>query len=123
MLCVTTVSYSILLNVVPTSFIKPTWVLGKVIPFLFLLCTEGLHGLITQVVVRGDIHDFSLSRRSLRLTHLLFADDNLLFCRSTSVECQKVLDVLEVYEKGSRHQINKAKTNVFFSKSTSEDRR
>lgn len=71
--------------------------------------------------MRGGIHGFSLCRRSPSLTHLLFVEDSLLFCRSNVEECQKVLEVLQVYEMSSGQQINKAKTTVFFSKSTKED--
>ena len=92
-------------------------------PFLFLICTEGLHGLLTQSAVRGDILGFLISRRSPTLTHLLFADDSLLFSRSNVDECEKVLEVLLVYEQSSGQQINKAKTIVFFSKSTMEEER
>ena len=55
--------------------------------------------------------------------HLLFVDDRLLSCRSTSKECQKIMDILGTYEKCLGQQINKNKTTIFFSKSTSEDRR
>ena len=63
--------------------------------------------------MRGDIHGFSISRRSPTLIHLLFTDDSLLFCKSNVDECDKVLEVLQVYEKSSGQQINKAKTTVF----------
>ena len=92
-------------------------------PFLFLICTKGLHGLLTQLAVKGDIPGFLISRRSPTLTHLLFADDSLLFSRSNVDECEKVLEVLHVYEQSSGQQINKAKTTVFFSKSTMEEER
>ena len=36
-------------------------------------------------------------------------------------ECQQILNILEVYGKCSGQQINKNKTTIFFSKSTSED--
>ena len=84
MICITTVFYSILVNGEPTSMIVPTQGIRQgdsLSPFLFLLCTEGLNGLITQAANRGDIKGFALSRNSPRLTHLLFADDSLLFCR------------------------------------------
>ena len=35
----------------------------------------------------------------------------------------KSVDVLQIYEMSSGQQINKAKTTVFFSKSTKEDQR
>ena len=90
MLCVKIVSYSILVNGEPKGLIKPSRGIRQgdsLSPFLFLLCTEGLHGLITKVAAQGDIKDYSLCRNSPRLTHLLFADDSLLFCRATIQEC------------------------------------
>lgn len=62
---------------------------------------------------------FSLCRRSPRLTHLLFADDQLLFCKANMNDCQKVLDILANYETISGQQVNRGKTFMFFSKSTS----
>ena len=90
MLCVKTVSYSILVNGEPRGWIKPSRGIRQgdpLSPFLFLLCTEGLHGLITKAAAQGDIKGYSLCRNSPRLTHLLFADDSLLFCRATIQEC------------------------------------
>ena len=87
-------------------------------PFLFLLCTKGLHNLISKEEREGSIHGFALSRRSPKLTHLFFANDSLLFCRSNRQECQKVLEILATYERLSGQQINRGKTSLFFSKST-----
>ena len=89
-------------------------------PFLFLLCTEGLNGLIQQVAIRGDIKGFSLCWRGPKLTHLLFADDSLIFCRATQRECGQILNILERYEKVLGQKVNKNKTANFFSKSTAE---
>ena len=117
MLCITTVSYSIIDNSEPKCFIKLTKGITQgdsLSPFLFLLCTEGLNGLISQATSQGDIYSFSFSRRSPSLTHLLFADDNLFFCRSTTEECQKVLDVFGVYESSSGQQINRSITTFLF---------
>ena len=35
------------------------------------------------------------------------------------MECQKVLDILAIYECGSGQKINRDKTNIFFSSNTS----
>ena len=70
-------------------------------PFLFLLCTEGLHGLIKQAAAKGDITGFALGKRGPKLTHLFFADDSLLFCRAIPIECGKVMDLLSAYEGAS----------------------
>ena len=92
-------------------------------PFLFLLHTEGLNGLLNKVAHQGHIKGYSLCRNSPRLTHILCADDSLLFCRATNEECQLVLDILDVYGKCSGQQINRSKTTIFFNKSTKDDSR
>ena len=81
MICVNSVSYSVLVNGEPKGMIRPSRGIHQgdpLSPFLFLLCTEGLHSLISKAASEGTIHGVGLSR-SPKLTHLLFADDSLLF--------------------------------------------
>ena len=90
-------------------------------PFLFLLCTEGLNEFIKKAECNGDVHGFSLCRRGPKLTHLLLANDSLLFCRPTMEECGKVLEILNMYEMALGQKVNRSKTSLFFSKNTSTD--
>lgn len=85
---------------------------------LFLLCTEGFHGLLKKAENMGDLKAISICRNDPKLTYLFFADDNLVFCRAKETECQKLLDILAKYERASEQQINREKTTLFFSKST-----
>ena len=122
MVCVKSVTYSILMNGEPCGMIQPTKGIRQgdpLSPFLFLLCIEELNGLIKKVDVEGEIHGFSLCRRGPKLTHLLFADGSLLFCRANMEECNKVLEILNMYERSSGQKVNRSKTSIFFSKSTS----
>ena len=124
MACITTASYSVLINGQPHRHITPTRGLRQgnpLSPYLFLMCTEGLHGLINKAAIDGSIRGVSLCRNGPKLTHLLFADDSLIFYRAKEEECQTLLEVLAKYERASGQQINKAKTTLFFSKSTSEE--
>ena len=123
MVCVKTVTYSILVNGESKGLIHPSRGLRQgdpLSPFLFLLCTEGLHGLIKNAASRGNIKGYSLCRQGPKLTHLFFADDSLLFCRANSTECSKVMDLLSVYEDVSGQKINREKTTLFFSKSVTK---
>ena len=52
---------------------------------------------------------------------MLYANDSLIFCRAKENECLKLLDVLATYERASRQEINRTKTTLFFSKSTTSD--
>ena len=118
MVCVKTVSYSILVIGEPHGLLHPTRGIRQgdpLSPFLFLLNMQGLHGLIQQATRVGGIKGFSLCRRGPELSHLLFADDSLLFCRATPEECDKVLGNLDCYEEASCQNVNKNKTSIFFS--------
>ena len=68
----------------------------------------------------GDIRGVSICRNGPRLTHLLFADDSLIFCRAKENECQKLLEVLATYASASGQQINREITTLFFNKSISQ---
>ena len=73
--CITTVSYSILINGEPSQTIHPSRGLTQGDPlysYLFLLCTGGLHGLISKAATSGDIRGISICRNDLILTHLFF---------------------------------------------------
>ncbi|XP_075636752.1 uncharacterized protein LOC142608991 [Castanea sativa] len=48
----------------------------------------------------------------------LVKDDRLLFCRATTHDCQKVMEIFMSYEKVSGQKLNRDKTTLFFSKST-----
>jgi len=84
--CITTVSYSILINGEPSQTIHPNRGLRQGDPlslYLFLLYTKGLHGLISRAAASGDIRGISICRNGPRFTHLFFANDSLLFCRAS----------------------------------------
>ena len=84
------------------------------------LCTEGFHGLLKKTEIMGDIRGVSICRNGPKLTHLLFADDSFFF-RAKENECQKLLEILAPYERALGQKINRAKTTLFFSKSTSHE--
>ena len=124
MSCVRTVSYSIMVNGEPIGMIHPSRGIRQGDPlslFLFLLCMEGLHALIKHLARNGNIKGFSMCKWGPKLTHLFFVDDSLLFCRSISEDCNNVLKLLVEYESLLGKQINKDKTAIFFSKSTTDE--
>ena len=119
--CIQTVSFSILVNGEPRGNFTPKRGLRQgdpLSPYLFLLCAEGLHSLLHQAESSGAIKGVSLCSAAPKISHLLFADDSLLFCRATSQECTYILDILKQYEEVSGQQINRGKTQLFFSRNT-----
>ena len=89
-------------------------------PYLFLLCTECLNGLIQHAVDGGQIEGFSLCRSCPKISHLFFADDSLLFCRAQVDNVGSIQTLLNLYEKASGQKINSAKTTLFFSNNVSD---
>ena len=74
----------------------------------------GLQGLLHKAESDGLLRGVSICRNGPHVSHLFFIDDSVLLCRAKESECQVILDILSVYEKGSGQKINRDKTNVFF---------
>ena len=78
--------------------------------------SEGLNGLIQQVVAVDDIKGFSLCRNGPQISHLFFANDTLLFCKAELKELQIIQNLLKKYELASGQKINTDKNTLFFGK-------
>lgn len=58
----------------------------------------------------------TISRHAPSVSHLLFADDNLLFGKASVKDNRRVQEILEVYAENSSQRINHEKTSISFSK-------
>ena len=78
MKCITTVSYSILVNGAPKGLFKLSRGLRQgdlLSPYLFIFCAEGLNAIIRGAALKGEVQGFSLCKRGPKITHPFFADD------------------------------------------------
>ena len=99
MTCVSTPSFFVRINGKVFDNIKPTKGLRQgdpLSPYLFLLCTEGFTALLTKKKAEGKLHGVSIGRRAPTISHLLFADDFLLFCWATMEEVRCITDTLQL---------------------------
>jgi hypothetical protein len=121
MMCVTTVKYAVLVNGNPCGSINPSRGIRQgdpISPYLFILCAEGLSAMIEKANMEGLITGVPTSKHGPRISHLLFADDSLLFCRSTRSQWDYLANLLRRYEEASGQRLNCSKTCIFFSTNT-----
>jgi hypothetical protein len=119
--CVCSVSYAILLNGSPLEVFYPSRGLRQgdpLSPYLFLMCAEGLSSLLSRASQDGQISGVPISARGVKLSHLFFADDSLLFCRANFNEWGVVLKILQRYELASGQKLNSEKTSIYYSRNT-----
>ena len=98
MKCITSVTYSVIINGSTHGCIVPTRGLRQGDPlsaYLFLLCAEGFSALINEATRCQQLNGISICRGSAKISHLFFADDSLLFYKANGVECNKLKEFSE----------------------------
>ena len=126
MQCITTVSYSMIINGSVHGCIFPTRGLRQgdpLSPYLFLLCVDGFSSLIKDAARNQMLSGISICRGCSMVTHLFFANNSLLFCKATNQECHKLIEILGLYEVASGQKVNAEKFSVFFSHNTPQEKR
>lgn len=117
MKCITTITYAVLINGTPTQTIIPSSGIGDLLSsYLYLLCIEALSFMLAQAKERGHIFGFQVCTNGPTITHLLFADDSLLFCKANIHECDQLLDILKKYKEALGQEVNFNKSAITFSK-------
>lgn len=118
MQCVSSTSFSILLNGQPSSIFYPSRGLRQgdpLSPFLFIMCAESLSALLRDAELKKTIHGVKIGRKVEPKSHLFFAD-SILFVRVNEEEVDTVLKILSIYEAASGQKLNMEKSEVSFSR-------
>ncbi|KAK4270818.1 hypothetical protein QN277_019587 [Acacia crassicarpa] len=116
--CVSSVSYNVIWNGTQTEFFFPRRGLRQgdpISPLLFVLCMEKLSHLICDEVSRGGWKPISVSNSGLQVSHLLFADDLLLFGVASENQALCMLNCLDCFSRASGGKVSCEKSSVFFS--------
>ncbi|KAL0287350.1 UNVERIFIED_CONTAM: hypothetical protein Scaly_2766600 [Sesamum calycinum] len=75
-------------------------------PYLFLFCVEAFSCLIQDAERRGQLTGVAVARQELRMSHLLYADDTLVFCKATMEQISEVGRILRQYAWASDQEIS-----------------
>ncbi|CAA7037370.1 unnamed protein product [Microthlaspi erraticum] len=114
---ISSVSYKVLINGDAKGHVIPSRGLRQgdpLSPFLFIICTEALISLLRGAEDEGRITGLKIARGSPAVSHLLFADDSLFFCKTDILQCAELMKILDIYGKASGQLLNCTKSSIFF---------
>jgi hypothetical protein len=120
-LCISSTSFSILLNGSPFGIFSPKRGLRQgdpLSPFLFILGVEVFSRLLFKEERNGSIKGFRIARNVSAIHHLLFADDLIIFGRASVAEVASIKLCLDKYCKWSGQLVNASKSSIHFTKNT-----
>lgn len=86
--------------------------------YLFIIRQQGLSSILSKMNSQKMCKGIAISRDGLQISHLMFADDCILFMEATSEYAQVFSQTLYVYTLLSGQQINGNKSIVVFSPNT-----
>ena len=87
-------------------------------PFLFILGSEVLSRLLLHQESQELLKGIKIAHNCSPITHLLFADDLILFAKATSSEANILKSILDRYCYWLGQAINTSKSSIHFSKNT-----
>jgi hypothetical protein len=116
MKCVETVRFSVRVNGSLSNIFSPTRGIRQGDPNSpFFICAEGLSCMLKfsgpQFLAKG----VRVGVHAPWVSHLLFADDYLVFTQASERGGLRLADILRSYQEGSDHMVNISKSAIFFS--------
>jgi hypothetical protein len=121
--CVSTISYTVYFNNVQLESFKPSRGLRQgdpLSPFLFLFVADGLSRLFKKETQQGMLQELHICRRSPGISHLLFADDTMVFFKVDQGQAEVIKGLLRRYEMGTSQLISPSKCSIMFGSQCSE---
>ncbi|GKV45281.1 hypothetical protein SLEP1_g52387 [Rubroshorea leprosula] len=111
--CLRTSLVSVLVNGSPTRQFSVSKGLKQgdpLSPFLFLIIAEGLNGLVSNATQKGLLEGVEVGSRGLKLSHLQFADNTILFGEATEKNVLAMKGILRAFEivSGLKVSFNKS---------------
>lgn len=117
--CISSVSFSILVNGGMTKQFQPSRGLRQgdpLSPYLFIICQEVLSRLIDREFLHGNVKGVKMNVAGPAFTHVMYADDIMVFAKANCREVKILDECLEKYCIWSGQLINRTKSGLIFSK-------
>uniref|UniRef100_A0A2N9GE45 Reverse transcriptase domain-containing protein n=1 Tax=Fagus sylvatica TaxID=28930 RepID=A0A2N9GE45_FAGSY len=116
--CISSVQFSVLVNGSPEGYFTSSKGLRQddlLSPLLFILVMEVLSRMLKKVESEGLIQGFSAGGNAnfgLRISHLLYANDTILFCDANVTQMLYIRMVLTCFEVATGLRVNMAKSEM-----------
>lgn len=126
MTCITTVSFSVLINGSPRGQITPERGIRQgdpLSPYLFILCAKVLSHMMKKAEDNKLIKGIKISMTGPSISHLLFANDSLFFTLANHRSANAIKQILTNYEEASGQAINLRKLAISFGQNVKQDTR
>ncbi|KAL9660376.1 hypothetical protein QQ045_025189 [Rhodiola kirilowii] len=117
-MCVKTVTYRVKINDNISEEFKPSRGLRQgdpISPYLFLLCAEWLTCTVDKYQELRLVKGIRICRNAPIITHLMFADDCVLFLKAKPDCVMRLTEILKSYEAVSGQKVNFQKSEVVCS--------
>lgn len=92
-------------------------------PLLFILSKETFSKGLSKLYSIGTLKPFKVPRDCPSISHLLYANDVLLFANGEKRNLEKLLNFIKQYESASGQKLNSAKSKFYVHHSVPEARR
>ncbi|XP_074266241.1 cytochrome P450 87A3-like [Silene latifolia] len=120
MSCISSTSSSVTFNGTQTDWFLPSRGIRQgdpLSPLIFILCMEFLSKLIDDFCSTSDWTPFTIGKgaSAMEFSHLLFADDLLLFGRVDHKTLRTLEETFNLFHQASGLSVNKAKSTILFS--------
>ncbi|RVX04635.1 LINE-1 reverse transcriptase-like [Vitis vinifera] len=116
--CISTVKFSVLVNGSPSGFFQSTRGLRQgdpLSPYLFVIAMEVFSSMMRRAISGGYLAGWKVSGgrgEGMHISHLLFADDTLVFCEDSPDEMTYLSWLLMWFEACSGLRINLEKSEI-----------
>jgi hypothetical protein len=114
--CVTSVKSNVLWNGTRSEYFSPQCGIRQgdpMSPYLFVLSMDKLTHIISDAIETGKWKAMRAGRHGPLISHLMFADDLLIFGQATTETMTAVREALDKFSDMSGHKVNNDKSAIF----------